>query len=257
MLLAIDVGNTQTVLGIYSGIDLTQHWRVASVEERTSDEWALLVRSLLEMAGLGVPDITGLALASGVPRVTQSLRDMSVKYFHCEPLVLEPGVRTGMPILYENAKEVGADRIADAVAALELYGGPVIVIDFGTATVFDAITERGEYLGGAICPGMQVSASALFSVVAAGLKRVPFVAPESAIGRSSAQALQSGIVLGTVELVEGMIRRFRQELGSEATTIATGGLAEIVVDQCPSIQHHEPWLTLHGLRIVYEKVSLG
>jgi type III pantothenate kinase len=253
MLLTIDVGNTQTVLGIFNGDVLAEQWRVSSAEDRTSDEWALLIGSMLEMADLSFSrQLTGVAISSGVPRVTQSLKEMVERYFYFRPVVLEPGVRTGMPILYDNPKEVGADRIADAVAAYDRYGGPAIVIDFGTATVFDAITAKGEYLGGAICPGVQVSASALFAK-AAGLRRVEYVAPRNAIGRSTAESLQSGIVFGTVGLVDGMIARFRGELGDDAVTIATGGLAEVVLPQCDSVDHHEPWLTLEGLRIIYER----
>jgi len=253
VLLTIDVGNTQTVVGIFDGEDLVDHWRVSSVEERTADEWALLTGEFLQMAGLSFSkQVTGVAISSGVPRVTQALRDMVERYFYFEPVILGPGVKTGMPILYDNPKEVGADRIADAVAAFTSYGGPAIVVDFGTATVFDAISERGEYLGGAICPGIQVSAAALFKV-AAGLRRVEFAAPRNVIGRSTAESLQSGIVLGTVGLVEGMIDRLRAELGGEAVTIATGGLAEIIIGECDAIEHYEPWLTLQGLRIIHER----
>lgn len=253
MLLTIDVGNTQTVVGIFGNDELIEHWRVASVEERTADEWALLIGSFLEMADLSFSkQVTGVAISSGVPRVTQALRDMVERYFYFEPLVLGPGVKTGMPILYDNPKEVGADRIADAVAAFAMFGGPAIVVDFGTATVFDAISESGEYLGGAICPGIQVSANALFQV-AAGLRRVEFAAPGYVVGRSTAESLQSGIVYGTVGLVDGMIDRFQDELGGEAVTIATGGLAEVVLAECDAVVHYEPWLTLRGLRIIYER----
>ncbi len=252
MLLAIDVGNTQTVVGIFRGEELLSHWRVSSSEDRTSDEWALMIGSFLEMAGLSFSrEVTGVALCSGVPRVTQALKEMTERYFYFRPVVIEPGVKTGMPILYDNPKEVGPDRIADAVAAFHTYGGPAIVIDFGTATVFDAISERGEYLGGAIFPGMQVSAAALFAK-AAGLRRVEYTAPRNVIGRSTVEALQSGIIYGTVGMIEGVVKRFREELG-DAIAIATGGLAETVIEECPIIDYHEPWLTLQGLRIIYER----
>jgi len=253
VLLTIDVGNTQTVIGIFDGDELVEHWRVASVEDRTSDEWALLIGSFLEMADLSFSkQVTGVAISSGVPRVTQALRDMVERYFYFQPIVLGPGIKTGMPILYDNPKEVGADRIADAVAAFEMYGGPTIVVDFGTATVFDAISERGEYLGGAICPGIQVSAAALFQA-AAGLRRVEFSAPRNVMGRSTAESLQSGIVFGTVGLVDGMIERFQEELGGDAVTIATGGLAEVVLPEVDADLRYEPWLTLRGLRIIYDR----
>ncbi|MCC7078159.1 MAG: type III pantothenate kinase [Acidimicrobiia bacterium] len=253
MLLTIDVGNTQTVLGIFDGEELTEHWRMSSVEDRTSDEWAMLVGNVLQMAGLSFSkQVTGVAISSGVPRVTQALKEMTERYFYFKPIVVEPGIRTGMPILYDNPKEVGADRIADAVAAFTFYGGPAIVIDFGTATVFDAISEKGEYLGGSICPGLQVSAAALFAA-AAGLRRVEYVAPHSVVGRSTTESLQSGIVFGAVGLVEGMVDRIQDELGGDAVTIATGGLAEIVLDHTDVVDHHEPWLTLHGLRLIYDR----
>lgn len=253
MLVTIDVGNTQTVAGIFSGSDLLEHWRMSSTEDRTSDEWALLIGSVLQMADLSFSkQVTGVAISSGVPRVTQALKQMVQRYFYFEPIVVEPGVRTGMSILYDNPKEVGADRIADAVAAFSFYGGPAIVIDFGTATVFDAISARGEYLGGAICPGVQVSASALFAA-AAGLHRVEYVAPRHVVGTSTTESLQSGIIYGAVGLVEGMVQRIRKELGQKAVTVATGGLAEVVVGRTDAIDHHEPWLTLHGLRLIYDR----
>ncbi len=253
MLLTIDVGNTQTVLGIFNNEELLEHWRVSSVEERTADEWALMLGTFLDMADLSFSrNVTGVAIASGVPRVTAALREMVERYFFFRPVVIEPGIRTGMPILYDNPKEVGADRIADAVAAFELHGGPAVVIDFGTATVFDAISARGEYLGGAICPGVQVSANALFAA-AAGLRRVELAVPRHVVGRSTVESIQSGVIFGAVSQVEGMVDRFREVLGAEAVTIATGGLAEVMLDACDVIDEHEPWLTLKGLRIVYER----
>lgn len=251
MLLAIDIGNTQSVVGIFDDDELVEHWRVSTHEGRTFDEWALMIGNMLEMAGLSFSkQVTGVVISSGVPRVTQALKEMVEQYFYFRPLVVGPGVRTGMPILYDNPREVGADRIADAVAAYSTYGGPAIVIDLGTATVFDAISEDGEYLGGAIAPGMQVSASALFNA-AAGLRRVEFEAPKNAIGSSTAESLQSGIVYGTIGLLEGMVNRFKDSLG-DAVTISTGGLAEIIIPQADFIDYHEPWLTLKGLRLIYE-----
>jgi type III pantothenate kinase len=253
VLLTIDVGNTQTVLGIFRADDLVEHWRVSTADDRTSDEWALLIGSFLSMADLSFSkQVTGVAITSGVPRVTQALKEMTERYFYFRPVVVEPGVKTGMPILYDNPKEVGADRIADAVAAYALYGGPAIVIDFGTATVFDAISGKGEYLGGAICPGINVSAAALFHA-AAGLRRVELVAPRAVVGRTTVESLQSGIIFGTVAQVEGMVARFRGVLGDDAITIATGGLADTVIGHTNCVDQYEPWLTLQGLRLIHER----
>ena len=195
--------------------------------------------------------VTGVAIASGVPRVTAALREMTQRYFGFEALVLEPGVRTGMPILYDNPKEVGADRIANAVAAYDLYGGPTIVVDFGTANTIEAISEKGEYLGGAIFPGIEISMDALFGRAAA-LRRVELVPPKNVIGKSTVESIQSGAVYGFSGQVDALVDRFQDELG-ECTVIATGGLAELIMPFSRTIQHHEPWLTLHGLRIVFER----
>lgn len=264
MLLAIDVGNTQTVIGLYSldadgrskkrsaDSDLLDHWRVATQVERTSDELALVLQEFLGFHGFSWDDdILGLAVASSVPRVTGALRRMAERYFGFAALVVEPGVKTGMPILYDNPKEVGADRIADAVAAYDLFGGPTIVIDFGTATTFEAISEQGEYLGGAIFPGIDISLDALFSR-AAGLRRVELVEPRNVIGKSTVESLQSGAIYGFVELVDGMCGRIIDEVG-ECTVVATGGLSGLIAPLSKRIDHHEPWLTLHGLRLIYEK----
>ncbi|CAB4914232.1 unannotated protein [freshwater metagenome] len=252
MLLTIDVGNTQTVLGLFSGNDLTDHWRIATVAERTADELALLVRQFLAVPGeRELLSITGVAISSGVPRVTSELRDMTVLVFGFAPLVIEPGVRTGMPILYDNPKEVGADRIANAVAAYEKYGGPSIVVDFGTANTIEAISGEGEYLGGAIFPGIEISMDALFGRAAA-LRRVELVAPRQVIGKSTVESIQSGAVYGFSGQVDTLVRLFEKELG-ECTVIATGGLAEPILEFSTTIQHHEPWLTLEGLRIIFER----
>jgi type III pantothenate kinase len=261
MLLAIDVGNTQTVIGLFDGPELLDHWRIVTVAERTSDELALLLRQFLGWLGVspsgahGSPadagEISGIAISSVVPRVTASLRDMAERHFAVLPLIIEPGVRTGMPILYENPKEVGADRIANAVAAYELYGGPSIVVDFGTATTLDAVSPRGEYLGGAIIPGIEVSMDALFGR-AAGLRKVELVPPRHVIGKSTVESIQSGAIHGFTGQVDHLVRCFEAEMG-ESVVIATGGLASLIAPLSTTIQHEEPWLTLYGLRIVFER----
>src|SRR5882724_161187 len=271
MLLAIDVGNTQTVIGLFDPDepdpaspdpespdpdekdgDLVDHWRIVTVAERTSDELALLLRQFIGWHGVTPNDqITGIAISSVVPTVTAALRQMSERHFGVTPCVIEPGVRTGMPILYENPKEVGADRIANAVAAYDLYGGPSIVVDFGTATTLDAISAKGEYLGGAILPGIEVSMDALFGRAAA-LFRVEMVEPRSVIGKNTTESMQSGAIHGFTGQVDHLVRCFVHELG-DCTVVATGGLASLIAPLSTTIQHQEPWLTLYGLRIVYER----
>jgi len=256
MLLAVDVGNSETVIGLFedkpSG-ELVDHWRVSTLAERTSDEVALLVQEFLAFHGFSFDtDIAGVAVCSGVPRVTAALRDMTERYFGFPAVVLEAGVKTGMPILYDNPKEVAADRIANAVGALELYEPPLIVVDFSsTATIFDAISAKGEYLGGTIFPGVEVSLDALVGR-AAMLRRVELVEPRSVIGRSVVESIQAGIVYGTVDAVDGIVTRFKKELG-DCVVVATGGLAGLVGPLSTTIEHHEPWLTLHGLRTIFEK----
>jgi type III pantothenate kinase len=252
VLLCIDTGNTQTVIGLFDGTELVDHWRIATVSERTADELALMIQQFLGFHGVS-PDrkIDGVAVSSGVPRVTVELRQMTERYFGFAALVLEPGVRTGMPILYDNPKEVGADRIANAVAAYDLYGGPSIVVDFGTANTIEAISEQGEYLGGAIFPGIEISMDALFGRAAA-LRRVELVAPRNVIGKSTVESIQSGAVYGFSGQVDALVERFQRELGS-CTVLATGGLAEPIIKHSTTIQHYEPWLTLQGLRIIFER----
>ena len=252
MLLAIDSGNTQTVIGLFNGAELADHWRIATDVERTEDEYALMIQQVLGFHGFSFDaQVTGVAVASGVPRVTAALRLMTQRYFGFEALVIEPGVRTGMPILYDNPKDVGADRIANAVAAYDLYGGPSVVVDFGTANTIDAISDKGEYLGGAIFPGIEISMDALFARAAA-LRRVELVAPKNVIGKSTIEAVQSGAIYGFSGQVDAVVERFEAELG-ESTVVATGGLAELIMPFSRTIQHNEPWLTLHGLRIVFER----
>lgn len=252
MLLAIDAGNTQTVIGLFDDAELADHWRIASLAERTSDELALAIQQFLGFHGFSFDSqVSGVAVASGVPPVTAALREMTRRYFGFEALVIEPGVRTGMPILYDNPKEVGADRIANAVGAFDLYGGPSIVVDFGTANTVDAISENGEYLGGAIFPGIDISMDALFTR-AALLRRVELVPPKNVIGKSTIESIQSGAVYGFSGQIDALVDRFTAELG-ECTVVTTGGLAELIMEFSRTIQHHEPWLTLHGLRLVFER----
>jgi type III pantothenate kinase len=263
VLLTIDSGNTQTVVGLYEFDDarpvagrrpedgLLDHWRVATQADRTSDETAVLVQGFLSFRGYSLDDVDGIAVSSGVPRVTASLRDLAARYLDFDPVVIEPGVRTGISILYENPKEVGADRIANAVAAFDLYGGPTIVADFGTATTCDAVSDKGEYLGGAIAPGIEISMDALVGRAAA-LRAVELVEPKSVLGKSTVESIQSGAVYGFAAQVDGLCDRIETELG-ECTVVSTGGLADLITPHSQRIQHIEPWLTLHGLRLVYEK----
>lgn len=256
MLLVIDAGNTQTVVGLYDSGDrrhqLLDHWRLSTNSERTSDELLLLLRQLLETRGLDITtDVTGVAVSSGVPSITFELRRMCERYLDVEPVVLGTGVKTGMSVLYENPREVGADRIANAVGAYDLFGGPTIVVDFGTATTFDVISADGEYLGGAIFPGIEISMDALFGRAAA-LRRVELLEPRSVIGRTTVESIQSGAVYGYSSMVDGMCDRIEDVIG-ECTIVATGGLAALIAPVTSSIEHDEPWLTLHGLRLIWEK----
>ena len=254
MLLAIDVGNTQTLIGLYGvgSVELVDHWRISTNAERTSDEYALVVQEFLGFHGFSfADDIGGVALSSVVPRVTAALREMTTKYFGFAALVVGPGIRTGMPIRYDDPKEVGADRIANAVGAYDLFGGPTVVVDFGTATTFDAISDKGEYLGGAIVPGIEISLDALFEK-AAGLRRVELIAPRNVIGRSTAESIQSGAIYGFAAQVDGIVERLELEMGT-SNVVATGGLANLIAPHSRKIAHHEPWLTLHGLRLIYER----
>jgi type III pantothenate kinase len=256
MLLAIDVGNTNIVLGVFAGASLVQSWRLQTLRERTSDELGLIVDGLFAHSRIDRASIHGVILGSVVPPLTGTLRTMTDRYFGIPPLTIEPGVDTGMPILYENPSEVGADRIVNGVGAWERFGGSrdraMIVVDFGTATTLDAISARGEYLGGAICPGVQISADALFQR-AARLPRIDVRKPPSVIGRTTVGAMESGLFYGYVGMVEGLVRRMNAELGGRAISVATGGLADVIAPETSLIQHVDPDLTLHGLRIVWER----
>lgn len=253
MLLAADIGNTQTHLGIFRGTSLVAQWRISTDPRRTADELGLVVSEFLSFEGLSFSrQVTGAAICSVVPPLTAAVREMVQRYFHFDPVVVEPGTRTGMPILTDNPREVGADRIVNAVAAYQLVGGPVVVIDFGTATTFDAVSETGQYLGGAIAPGVEISVDALWRV-AAQIQKVELVQPRSVIGRSTIESVRSGVLLGTAAMVDGMAERMQKELGGDAALLATGGLAPLLLQQCLSSIRHEPTLTLTGLRIIYER----
>lgn len=252
MLLALDVGNTNTVLGIFEGKTLLHHWRLSTRREGTSDEYAMLIKGLLDFAGLGLKDIDAVILSSVVPPLQWPLEDMARRYFGVDAMVVGPGIKTGMPILYETPREVGADRIVNAVAAFEAYGGPCVVVDFGTATTFDAVSAKGEYLGGVICPGIGISAEALFQH-AAKLPRVDVVKPKAVIGRTTVGSMQAGLFYGYLSLVEGLVARIRAELGAEAKAIATGGLAQLLLADSMVVDHVDPLLTLAGLRILFER----
>jgi type III pantothenate kinase len=251
VLLAVDAGNTQTVVGLYEGPDLVSHWRIATNAERSSDEHALLMGQFLAQEGAGFERVTGMVVSSTVPRLTVVLQEMADRYLDTPPVVVGPGVRTGMPILYDNPKEVGADRIANAVGALARYRPPIVAVDFGTATTFDAITSRGEYAGGAIVPGIEISLDALYAR-AARLFRVELTEPRRVIGKTTLESIQSGAIYGYSALVDGLVRRMEDELGP-STVVATGGLAGVIGPLCSTIQHLEPELTLVGLRVIFER----
>jgi len=252
LLLTIDVGNTNTVLGLHEGTEIRAHWRLTTRREQTADEYGILVRNLFGTQGVTPSQILGVALASVVPPLTSVLVTLSRQYLGHEPLVVEPGVRTGMPILYEPPGDVGADRIVNGVAAFAAYGGPVIVVDFGTATTFDVVTKKGEYLGGVICTGVGVSAEALFQR-AARLPRVDVRNPGKVIGRSTVGSMQSGLYFGYASMAEGIIARIKAELQEPARVVATGGLAETLAADIPSIEAVDPVLTLTGLRLIWER----
>jgi type III pantothenate kinase len=251
MLLTIDIGNTNITLGLYEGEQLGPHWRLATVHDRMPDEYGLQFLGLLNHAGCTSMQLTGICLASVVPPLTGKVVEACRQYLNNDPLVVDAGVKTGVRVRYEDPRAVGADRIVDAAAVQRLYGGPACVVDFGTATTFDAISAEGDYLGGAIAPGIGIAAEALFTH-AAKLPRVDLQRPPAAIGRNTVHAMQSGLLYGYVALTEGMVSRFRAELGPKMKVIATGGLAEIIARETDVLEIIAPWLTLDGLRIVWE-----
>jgi type III pantothenate kinase len=254
MLLAIDVGNTNIVIGVFRGESLVHSWRLTTIRERTSDELGILISDLCDRHEVRQSEISGIVIASVVPPLTGTLMAMVTQYFGRVPLLFEPAVNGGIPILIDNPSEVGADRVVNSIAAFAAYstGIPLIVVDFGTATTFDAVSAKGEYLGGIICPGPQLSAEALFQR-AAKLPRIDVRKPARVIGTSTVAAMQSGTFWGYVDMVEGLVRRMKAELGGAATVIATGGLASIVAPESKLIEHVDPELTLQGLRLWWSR----
>ena len=254
MLLAVDIGNTNITIGLFDGDQLKATWRISSDSSRTSDEYGLLVTQMIISSGLNPMDIKNICMCSVVPPLTPTFHDLCTKYFETLPLLVGGGTKTGIKITYDSPRDVGADRIIDAAAAITIYGGPIIVVDLGTATVFDAITAEGEYLGGAIAPGMGVSGDALFRSTSQ-LRRVELIPPSTSIGRNTQHSIQSGLVLGYSELIKGMIKRFKNELGEHSNVIATGGMAATIAEEVDAFDHIDPDLTLKGLQIIHKMNS--
>lgn len=252
MILVVDVGNTNIVLGLYQDKTLTHHWRLSTNRSSTVDEYGILITSLLQLAGVRADQMQGVILSCVVPPLMNTLEQLFVKYVGKAPLVVGPGIKTGLNIRYENPREVGADRIVNAVAGIEQYGTPLVVVDFGTATTFDYIDATGAYLGGAIVPGIGISAEALYQR-AAKLPRIELTKPKTVIGRNTVTAMQAGIIFGYAGQVDGIVRRICNEFNVQPKVIATGGLAELIAGESETIEHVDPLLTLEGLRMIYER----
>ena len=256
MLLVLDVGNTNIVLGVFKGKKLIRDWRISTNKDKTADEYGIQIRVLFDYSGIECKEIKAIIISSVVPPVMSALENMAVGYFGIKPLVVGPGVKTAMPIRYDNPKEVGADRIVNAIAAYELYNGPLIVVDFGTATTFDAISADGAYIGGAIAPGVGISTEALYTN-AAKLPRIELLKPGTVIGKNTVSSMQSGIVYGFVGQTDGIVMRMKKEMGGAAYVVATGGLAELIGNESQIIDNINLNLTLEGLRIIYERNKQG
>lgn len=252
MLLVIDVGNTNIVLGVYEGDKLIQYWRLSTKRSQTVDECGIVMRNLFILNGLDYREVKDIIISSVVPPIMPTLEEMTRQYFGLEALLVGPGIKTGMPILYENPREIGADRVVNAVAGFELYGGPLIIVDLGTAITFCVISAKGEYLGGAITAGIGIATEALFQRTAK-LPRIDLVKPKKVIGRNTVDSMRSGLIYGYIGQIDGIVRRIKAELGSEAFVVATGGLAELLAEDSETIKKVDPLLTLEGLRIIYKR----
>jgi type III pantothenate kinase len=252
LIFVFDVGNTNIVLGVYKGDELKHHWRIETNRNRTEDEFGMIIKSLFEHDGLALQEIDGIIISSVVPPIMLALERMCQKYFDIKPLVVGPGVKTGLDIKYENPREVGADRIVNAVAAIHEYGSPLIIVDFGTATTYCYINEHRQYLGGAIAPGINISTEALYSR-AAKLPRIEITTPEGVIGKNTVSAMQAGIVYGYVGQVEGIVRRMMEQSAKMPTVIATGGLSNLIAQESSIIDIVDPYLTLKGLQLIYKR----
>lgn len=252
MILVIDVGNTNIVLGVYANDELKYHWRVETSRNRTEDEFGMNIKALFDFSGLKFTDVNGIIISSVVPPIMFALERMCQKYFRVKPLVVGPGIKTGLNIKYENPREVGADRIVNAVAAIHEYGNPLIIVDFGTATTYCYVNEQGQYMGGAIAPGIGISTEALYSR-AAKLPRIEIVRPEGVIGKNTVAAMQAGIVYGYVGQVEGIVKRMMGQSEKKPTVIATGGLASLIAQESTVIDVVDPFLTLKGLQLIYKR----
>ncbi|KZZ86544.1 MULTISPECIES: type III pantothenate kinase [Bacillaceae] len=252
MILVLDVGNTNTVIGVYEKEELNYHWRIETSRNKTEDEFGMLFTSLFEHVGISFKDFEGIIISSVVPPIMFSLERMCKKYFDIKPQVVGPGIKTGLNIKYENPREVGADRIVNAVAGIHLYGSPLIIVDFGTATTYCYINEDKQYMGGAIAPGVNISTEALYSR-AAKLPRIEIARPETIIGKNTVSAMQSGILFGYVGQVEGIVRRMKEETGQNPKVIGTGGLAGLIANESNTIDIVDPFLTLKGLQLIYDR----